>query len=80
MVSHVRIAQGPDDITATRIAAGAADLVLGCDIVVAGSRDALATMRSGRTRAVVNGHRTMTGDFTRNPDLAFPGTAVKGES
>jgi indolepyruvate ferredoxin oxidoreductase len=77
VVSHVRVAQGPEDITATRIAAGAADLVLGCDIVVAGSRDALTTMRSGGTRAVVNGHRTMTGDFTRNPDLAFPGDSLK---
>ncbi|MDH3317297.1 MAG: indolepyruvate ferredoxin oxidoreductase family protein [Gammaproteobacteria bacterium] len=72
VVSHVRIATGPDDITATRIAAGAADLVLGCDMVVAGGRDALSTMRSGRTRAVVNSHETMTGDFTRNADLAFP--------
>ncbi len=77
VISHVRIAQRPDDITATRIAAGAADLVLGCDIMVAGGRDALGTMRSGRTRAVVNGHRTMTGEFTRNPDLAFPEDSLK---
>ena len=77
VVSHVRIAKAPDDITATRIAAGAADLVLGCDIVVAGGRDALSTMRSGRTTAVVNGHQTMTGDFTRNADLAFPGRSLE---
>ena len=34
VVSHVRIAARPDDITTTRIANGAADLVLGCDVVV----------------------------------------------
>ncbi len=73
VVSHVRIANAPDEITATRIAAGAADLLLGCDIVVAGGRDALTTLRAGRSSAVVNSHQTMTGDFTRNADLAFPG-------
>ncbi|HSS63394.1 MAG TPA: indolepyruvate ferredoxin oxidoreductase family protein [Gammaproteobacteria bacterium] len=77
VVSHVRIAEAPDEITATRIAAGAADLLLGCDILVAGGRDALTSMRPGRTRAVVNAHQTMTGDFTRNPDLAFPGDSLR---
>jgi indolepyruvate ferredoxin oxidoreductase len=72
VVSHVRIAARPEDITATRIAAGAADLVLGCDMVVAGGRDALTMMNPQRTRAVVNAHQTMTGDFTRNSDLVFP--------
>ena len=26
----------------------------------------------GETRAVINTHEAMTGDFTRNPDLEFP--------
>jgi indolepyruvate ferredoxin oxidoreductase len=77
VVSHVRIAAAPDDITATRVAAGAADLVLGCDIVVAGGRESLSTMRPGRTRAVVNRHQTMTGDFTRDADLAFPADSLE---
>src|SRR5262249_27227435 len=33
VTSHVRIAARPDQLAATRIAAGAADLVIGCDIV-----------------------------------------------
>ncbi len=77
VVSHVRVAKAPDDITATRIASGAADLVLGCDILVAGGRDALSTMRPGCTRAVMNAHQTMTGDFTRNADLVFPDDSLK---
>ena len=47
VVSHVRIAARPGDITTTRIANGAADLVLGCDVVVTAGADTRATMRVG---------------------------------
>jgi indolepyruvate ferredoxin oxidoreductase len=70
--THIRIAERPDDIHAVRIAAGGAKLLLGCDIVVAGAFDSLAKIDAGTTRAVVNSHTTMTGDFTRQPDLDFP--------
>ncbi len=76
VVSHVRIAGRPDDITTTRIANGAADLVLGCDVVVTAGADTRATMQSGRTAVVVNTQETMTGDFTRNADLVFPAEAL----
>ena len=33
---------------------------------------ALSRLQEGRSRAIVNSHETITGDFTRNPDLAFP--------
>ena len=79
VVSHVRIAGRPDDITTTRIANGAADLVLGCDVVVTAGADTRATMQSGRTAVVVNTQETMTGDFTRNADLVFPAdTLMRG--
>jgi indolepyruvate ferredoxin oxidoreductase len=70
--SHVRIARKPDEIHAVRIAAGGAHLLLGCDLVVSASADALSKLRPGHSRAVVNSHEIITGDFTRNPDLAFP--------
>ena len=76
VVSHVRIAARPGDITTTRIAAGAADLVLGCDVVVTAGADTRATMRAGRTLVVVNTQETMTGDFTRDADLVFPADAL----
>ena len=76
VVSHVRIAARPDDITTTRIANGAADLVLGCDVVVTAGADTRATMRAGKTTVVVNTQETMTGDFTRNADLVFPAEAL----
>jgi indolepyruvate ferredoxin oxidoreductase len=70
--SHVRIARKPDEVHAVRIAAGGARLLLGCDLVVAASADALSKLQSGHSRAIVNSHETITGDFTRNPDLTFP--------
>ena len=76
VVSHVRIAARPDGITATRIANGAAHLVLGCDVVVTAGADTRAAMRTGRTAVVVNTQETMTGDFTRDADLVFPADAL----
>ena len=76
VVSHVRIAARPGDITTTRIANGAANLVLGCDVVVTAGADTRATMRAGKTAVVVNTQETMTGEFTRNADLVFPAEAL----
>jgi indolepyruvate ferredoxin oxidoreductase len=73
VMSHVRIGRDPDAIHAARIATGEAHAVIACDLVVAASKDARATMRDGATRIALNSHETPTGDFMRNPDLAFPG-------
>lgn len=70
--SHVRIAQNHGAIRAQRIAAGEADLVLGCDILTSVAQDALAKMRPGRTHAVVNTHEQPTGQFARQADWQFP--------
>ncbi len=74
---HVRIAQAPDDIKAIRASAAGADLVVGGDLVVAGSGKVLGVIRPGRTHVVASPHETMTGDFTRSPDLSLPGTALR---
>jgi indolepyruvate ferredoxin oxidoreductase len=77
VLSHVRIAASPEAIHAVRIAAGQARLLLGCDLVVSGGPEALSRLRHGVSRAIVNSHETITGDFTRNPDLAFPGESLR---
>jgi indolepyruvate ferredoxin oxidoreductase len=69
VTSHVRVAARPDAIAATRIAAGAADLVLGCDIVVTTGAENLAKISAGRTAAIVNSHVAPTSEFATNPDL-----------
>jgi indolepyruvate ferredoxin oxidoreductase len=52
--------------------AAGADLILGCDLVVAGSDSVLGVVREGVTTVVANTHETMTGDFTGKPDLELP--------
>ena len=55
-----------------RIAAGEARLVIGCDMIVAASDEAIAKMQAGSTRAVINGDVAPTGGFTKDPDLQVP--------
>jgi indolepyruvate ferredoxin oxidoreductase len=69
---HLRIARTPADIHAVRIAAGEADLVLGCDMVVVNDYWALSKIRAGRSRVVLNTYEAMPGTFTTKPDLQFP--------
>jgi indolepyruvate ferredoxin oxidoreductase len=76
VTSHVRIAENPGDIHAVRITAGGADLLLGCDLVVASSAEGLAKLDPAATRAVVNTYRSFTAEFTRNPDMVFPAEAM----
>jgi indolepyruvate ferredoxin oxidoreductase len=75
--SHLRFGKNPAAIKAIRIAAGGADAVLGCDLVVAASRKTLAATRKGATRMLVNTHEVMTGEFTRHPDLNFPSPELR---
>ncbi|HWA49585.1 MAG TPA: indolepyruvate ferredoxin oxidoreductase family protein, partial [Dongiaceae bacterium] len=75
--SHIRIANRPEDIHAVRVAAGNADLLLGCDEVVAATFDALAKGRVGHSRAIINSHETITADFIKNPDAQFPGHTLQ---
>ncbi|WDZ94289.1 indolepyruvate ferredoxin oxidoreductase family protein [Herbaspirillum sp. WKF16] len=77
VTSHVRIAATREAIRAQRIATGEADLILGCDMLTAGSFDAISKMRPGRTRAVVNVHQQPPGQFAKNPDWQFPFEEVK---
>ncbi|HEY2628872.1 MAG TPA: indolepyruvate ferredoxin oxidoreductase family protein, partial [Usitatibacter sp.] len=70
--SHIRIAKTPEEIHAVRIAAGEAKAVIGCDMIVAASDEAIAKMQSGSTRAVINSDVAPTGGFTKDPDLQLP--------
>ena len=72
VTTHVRIARDPSDIHAVRIAAGEADLVLGCDMVVVNDYWALSKIRADRSHVVLNGYQAMPGTFTRNTELQFP--------
>ena len=70
--SHIRIADQQDALHAVRIAAGEADAVIGGDLIVSASVEALAKMAGGRSRAVINTAETPTSEFAHNPDWVFP--------
>ncbi|MGH8109588.1 MAG: indolepyruvate ferredoxin oxidoreductase family protein [Arenimonas sp.] len=76
VTTHVRIAKTPADINAVRIAAGEADLVLGCDMVVVNDYWALSKIRADRSEVVLNTYEAMPGSFTRNTDMQFPASDI----
>ncbi len=77
VMSHVRIARNPDDIKVSRIVAGAARLIIGCDMVVASGPDAISTAEQGVTRAVINGNVTPTAEFVTNNNIDFREAAMR---
>ena len=73
--SFVQVAGTQEELHATRIATGEADLVLGCDLVVAAGAEVLSRVQPGRTRALLSGSESPTAAFVGNPDwrLDVPG-------
>ncbi len=77
VVSHVRVSEKQDEIKAVRIPAGEADLLLGCDLVVTSTYEALGKVARGRTHAVVNKAEVPTAAFVLDPDARFPTTSMQ---
>ncbi|MBI3143762.1 MAG: indolepyruvate ferredoxin oxidoreductase family protein [Pseudogulbenkiania sp.] len=75
--SHVRIADHQSQLHAVRIAAGDANLILGCDLVVTAAEEALAKMREGFSHAIINSFESPTSAFLKNPDQRFPARSMK---
>ncbi|MEO7403254.1 MAG: indolepyruvate ferredoxin oxidoreductase family protein, partial [Burkholderiales bacterium] len=76
VMSHVRLADHPEDIHSVRVGTGSAHLVLGCDAIVTGNGDAIAKMGEGRTRAIINTTGTPTAAFMKNPNWTAPMQAI----
>jgi indolepyruvate ferredoxin oxidoreductase len=77
VVSHLKISTQPEDIASIRVAAGGADLILGCDLVTAAAEHNLATVGKGRTTAIVNEFETMPAMFAQDADYQLPGDALR---
>ncbi len=73
VISYLRLAATPEAINQVRTDLGAADALIGCDLVVSTAPKASTTYHSG-TRAVVNTAEMPTGDIVqkRDADLAIP--------
>jgi len=70
--SHVLLAKHQDDIQTTRVSMAAADLILGCDPIVAAGKETLSRMMEGRTRVALNSHSTPTAEFVKNTQWQNP--------
>lgn len=77
VVSHIQLAPNADDIRASKISAGAADLLLVCDLVVGALPDNLGRISRGAGRVIANDHESITGAFTRDPDVRLPTSALR---
>jgi indolepyruvate ferredoxin oxidoreductase len=70
--SHVLLAHSQADIATTRVATASADLILGCDPMVAASKETLSRMRQGRTHVALNAHGSPTAGFVLNGNWQNP--------
>jgi indolepyruvate ferredoxin oxidoreductase len=70
--SHVLIAATQSDIRTTRVGTAAADLVLGCDPIVAAGKETLLRIRPGRTHVALNAHSAPTAAFVKQADWQNP--------
>ncbi|MEX0286599.1 MAG: indolepyruvate ferredoxin oxidoreductase family protein [Paracoccaceae bacterium] len=71
--SHIKLAVSPDQVRATRIAAGEADALIGCDLVVAAGDEALSKLTPGKSVAVTDTTVVPTSEFSKNPDWTLSG-------
>jgi indolepyruvate ferredoxin oxidoreductase len=76
VMSHIRFAPDKGLLHSYRLAQGEADVVIGCDLIVAASQEAVEKMDPVRTRAVLGAEVSPTRDFTRDPDWHVDGDAL----
>ena len=79
VLSHLRIANSQDELATPAISVGEAELLLGCDLIVADSPDVRRTVEHGRTRIVVNDHLLPTAQFQLMPNVDFGRDRVLNE-
>jgi indolepyruvate ferredoxin oxidoreductase len=77
--SHVLISERPEQICTTRVGMASADLIIGCDPIVAAHKETLQRARLGRTRVALNGHSAPTAAFVKNGSWQNPGSACQSE-
>ena len=70
--SHIQIANRLEAIYTTKVDTAKADLVIGCDPIVAANKYTLAVMQPGRTYVAMNSHGAPTAAFVTNPNWQFP--------
>lgn len=81
VTSHIRVAASPEELSATRLSFGHADVLLACDAIVGSSQDVLKTLDHERSKAVLNVDVSPTGEFQTNRDVSYDdGTLIEAVS
>ncbi|MDD4945096.1 MAG: indolepyruvate ferredoxin oxidoreductase family protein, partial [Rhodoferax sp.] len=70
--SFVQVANTAEAIYTSKVDTARADLVMGCDAIVAASKVTLNVMQHGRTFVALNSHATPTAAFVHHPQWQFP--------
>lgn len=70
--SHVLIGASQEHIRTTRVGTASADLVIGCDPIVAAGKETLQRLRTGRSHVALNTSATPTAAFVRNTEWQNP--------
>jgi len=68
VMSHVKLAPDPAMLHATRVAAGEADTLIGCDLIVSAGDETMSKLRPGASGGVICTDMVPTSEFSRNPD------------
>mgnify|MGYP000721650943 CR=1 FL=1 len=68
VMSHLRFVPAGAAPSSSRLGAGEADTVIGCDLIVTAGQEALSKMSPLRTFAVVNTALNPTSEFPKQPD------------
>ena len=77
--SHVLLGESQGDIRTTRVGMAGADLIIGCDPIVAAGKESLLRMREGRTHVALNSHAIPTAAFVTNANWQNPSDACAAE-
>lgn len=75
--SFVRIADASVEIHGPRVATATADLILGCDMVVASKPDTIDTADEQRTHAVINQDLSPTAQFVTDGAIQYNAAAMQ---
>ena len=68
VMSHLRFAPAGETLRSSRLGLGEADLVIGCDLIVASGEEAVSKLSLSRSHAVINSVIAPTSDFPKRPD------------
>ncbi|OUU61707.1 MAG: hypothetical protein CBC22_06635 [Alphaproteobacteria bacterium TMED62] len=71
VLSHIKIADNPNNIYSTQISENSTNLLLGCDVVVSASKEVRSLLDRQKTNAIINNHETPLSQFVLNSDFSY---------